>query len=79
MAATATFAYPPAGTPQTVVLFTQAKPGLAANPQAKTGIRVISIPDLRWGRRDIKTVQLLYPSMAKDGGQASGRRRRMVH
>jgi D-alanine transaminase len=59
------FAYPPAGTPQTVVLFTQAKPGLAANPQAKTGIRVISIPDLRWGRRDIKTVQLLYPSMAK--------------
>ena len=59
------FAYPPEGTPLTVVLFTQAKPGLAANPQAKTGIRVISIPDLRWGRRDIKTVQLLYPSMAK--------------
>ena len=59
------FAYPPEGTPLTVVLFTQAKPGLADNPQAKTGIRVISIPDLRWGRRDIKTVQLLYPSMAK--------------
>ncbi|QRZ12432.1 D-amino-acid transaminase [Paracoccus methylovorus] len=59
------FAYPPEDTPQTVVMFTQSKPGLADNPQAKTGIRVISIPDLRWHRRDIKTVQLLYPSMAK--------------
>ena len=66
------FAYPPEGTPLTVVLFTQAKPGLAANPQAKTGIRVISIPDLRWGRRDIKTVQLLYPSMAKMEAKARG-------
>ncbi|MDK8873454.1 MULTISPECIES: D-amino-acid transaminase [Paracoccus] len=59
------FAYPPEDTPQTVVMFTQSKPGLADNPQAKTGIRVISIPDMRWHRRDIKTVQLLYPSMAK--------------
>lgn len=59
------FAYPPEDTPQTVVLFTQSKPGLADNPQARQGLRVISIPDLRWARRDIKTVQLLYPSMAK--------------
>ena len=59
------FAYPPAGTKPTVVLFTQNKPGLAANPQAEIGIKVISVEDLRWGRRDIKTVQLLYPSMAK--------------
>ena len=66
------FAYPPAGTPQTVVLFTQAKPGLADNPAAKTGWRVISIPDQRWARRDIKTVQLLYPSMAKMAAKAAG-------
>ncbi|MCE6950462.1 D-amino-acid transaminase [Cereibacter sphaeroides] len=59
------FAFPPADTKPTVVLFTQSKPGLAANPVAKVGIKVISIPDIRWGRRDIKTVQLLYPSMAK--------------
>ena len=59
------FAYPPEDTPQTVVLFTQSKPGLADNPQARQGLRVISVPDLRWSRRDIKTVQLLYPSMAK--------------
>ena len=30
-----------------------------------SGMKVISIDDLRWGRRDIKTVQLLYPSMGK--------------
>lgn len=49
----------------TLVLFTQSKPGLADSPAAKTGIKVISIEDIRWGRRDIKTVQLLYPSMGK--------------
>ena len=59
------FAYPAADLAPTVVMFTQAKPGLADNPAAKTGWKVISVPDLRWGRRDIKTVQLLYPSMAK--------------
>ena len=59
------FAYPAAGTPQTVVLFTQSKPGLADAPAARTGISVVTIPDRRWGRRDIKTVQLLYPSMGK--------------
>jgi D-alanine transaminase len=66
------FAYPPADTPQTVVLFTQAKPGLADSPMARTGLRVISIPDARWARRDIKTVQLLYPSMGKMMAKAAG-------
>jgi len=56
----------------TIVLFTQAKPGLAENPVAKTGLKVISIEDLRWGRRDIKTVQLLYPSMGKMMAKAAG-------
>ncbi|WP_376877251.1 D-amino-acid transaminase [Albirhodobacter sp. R86504] len=65
------FAYPPADTPPTVVMFTQNKPGLADSPVAKTGIKVISVEDLRWGRRDIKTVQLLYPSMAKMAAKAA--------
>ncbi len=59
------FAYPGPDTKPTLVLFTQSKPGLADNPAAKTGWKVISVPDVRWGRRDIKTTQLLYPSMAK--------------
>ncbi|MBP0482608.1 D-amino-acid transaminase [Sagittula salina] len=56
----------------TLVLFTQNKPGLADSPAAKKGIKVISIEDVRWGRRDIKTVQLLYPSMGKMMAKKAG-------
>jgi len=67
------FAFPdPATTPSTLVMFTQNKPGLAASPAASAGIKVISIPDIRWGRRDIKTVQLLYPSMGKMMAKKAG-------
>jgi D-alanine transaminase len=67
------FAFPdPDEVPPTIVLFTQSKPGLADAPAAKTGIKVISIDDIRWGRRDIKTVQLLYPSMGKMMAKAQG-------
>ena len=67
------FAFPdPAVTPSTLVLFTQSKPGLADSPLAKVGMKVISIEDIRWGRRDIKTVQLLYPSMAKMMAKKAG-------
>ena len=55
----------------TLVLFTQAK-ALADNPAAQTGWSVITIPDRRWARRDIKTVQLLYPSMGKMMAKAAG-------
>jgi D-alanine transaminase len=67
------FAFPdPDTTAPSLVLFTQAKPGLADNPAARDGIRVISIEDIRWGRRDIKTVQLLYPSMGKMMAKKAG-------
>ena len=67
------FAFPdPEETPVTLVMFTQNKPGLADSPAAKTGIKVISIDDIRWGRRDIKTVQLLYPSMGKMMAKKAG-------
>ena len=65
------FAFPDGAAP-TIVLFTQAKPGLADSPASKAGIKVISIPDIRWGRRDIKTVQLLYPSMGKMAAKKAG-------
>ena len=59
------FAFPdPETTPSSIVLFTQVK-NLVNAPAASKGIKVISIDDLRWERRDIKTVQLLYPSMGK--------------
>jgi D-alanine transaminase len=66
------FAFPDPEIAPTVVLFTQSNPGLADNPMAKTGMKVISIPDVRWGRRDIKTVQLLYPSMGKMAAKKAG-------
>lgn len=56
----------------TVVLFTQSVPDLAHPPAAKTGIKVISFDDIRWGRRDIKTVQLLWPSIAKMAAKKAG-------
>lgn len=67
------FVFPdPDETPSSIVLFTQNKPGLATSPVADKGIKVITIDDVRWGRRDIKTVQLLYPSMGKMMAKAAG-------
>jgi len=67
------FVFPdPTITKPTLVLFTQNKPGLADSPAAKKGLKVISIDDIRWGRRDIKTVQLLYPSMGKMMAKKAG-------
>ncbi|PJE37027.1 D-amino acid aminotransferase [Pseudooceanicola lipolyticus] len=65
------FIFPPMDTPSTLFMFTQAKDVLG-NPAAEAGISVVTVPDLRWGRRDIKTVQLLYPSMAKMEAKAKG-------
>ncbi|MDQ7072076.1 MAG: D-amino-acid transaminase [Rhodobacterales bacterium] len=60
------FVFPdPETTPPTMVLFTQNIPNLADSAASKKGNKIISIEDLRWHRRDIKTVQLLYPSMGK--------------
>ncbi|WP_370323490.1 D-amino-acid transaminase [Salipiger bermudensis] len=67
------FVFPdPETTEPTIVLFTQNKPGLADSPAAKKGMKIISIEDQRWGRRDIKTVQLLYPSMGKMMAKKAG-------
>ena len=67
------FVFPdPTKVAPTIVLFTQAK-SIADSPAAKIGHKVISIDDIRWGRRDIKTVQLLYPSMGKMMAKAQGK------
>jgi D-alanine transaminase len=64
------FAWPD-GLKPSLVLFTQAK-SLVKSAAAEKGLRVVSIDDLRWGRRDIKTVQLLWPSLAKMEAKAKG-------
>jgi D-alanine transaminase len=64
------FIWPEGATPS-LVMFTQEKAFEDAEGP-KTGIKVISQPDLRWHRRDIKTVQLLYSSLAKMAAKAAG-------
>lgn len=65
------FLYPAADTPSTLIMFTQHKDLINA-PQANTGIKIASVPDIRWKRRDIKTVALLAPSMGKMQAKQAG-------
>ena len=64
------FAYPARPEP-TLVMFTQKK-ALVDNPLAAHGITVITVPELRWQRRDVKTVGLLAASMAKQAALDAG-------
>ena len=64
------FAYPEDARP-TVVAFTQSRP-LIENPYATTGARVITIPDLRWKRRDIKSTAMLAQAMGKQEAKLKG-------
>jgi len=64
------FAYPADAQPS-LVMFTQAR-AIVESPAAQRGIIVISLPDIRWQRRDIKTVGLLAASMAKQAALNAG-------
>ena len=64
------FSYPKDTAPS-LVMFAQSKP-LIKSDKAETGITVASVPDIRWKRRDIKTVGLLPASMAKQAAAEAG-------
>jgi len=64
------FAFPKGVTP-TLVMFTSVKDIVNAE-SAKTGIGVITVPDIRWSRRDIKSVALLAQVLAKQAAAATG-------
>lgn len=64
------FTIPTHSTPG-LVMFTQEK-NLRNPPQVKTGISVVSVPDIRWKRRDIKTTGLLAQSLAKQSAADAG-------
>jgi D-alanine transaminase len=68
------FLFPPAGTPQTVVCLARSVAPAIAETRAEKGIGVITMPETRWARCDIKTVMLLPASLAKQAAQASGAR-----
>jgi D-alanine transaminase len=64
------FAYPEDAR-QTMIAFTQEK-ALADSAQARTGIRIITIPDIRWRRRDIKSTGMLAQAMGKQAAKEAG-------
>lgn len=61
----------PTGVTPTLVMFTSEKDIVNA-PSAKTGINVITVPDIRWERRDIKSVALLAQVLAKQAAAEAG-------
>src|SRR3977135_2692115 len=64
------FAFPK-GVKPTLVMFTSVKDIINA-PSAKSGIAVITVPDIRWDRRDIKSVALLAQVLAKQAAAEAG-------
>jgi len=62
---------PSADLAPTLVMFTQEK-ALVDNPAARSGIAVATVPDIRWGRRDIKSVMLLAQVLAKQEAARQG-------
>lgn len=56
---------------QTVFMFTQEKP-LVESRGGREGIKLKSMPDLRWARPDIKTTGLLAQVLAKQAAREAG-------
>jgi len=55
----------------TVAMFTQAK-AIANASAAEKGIAVVTVPDQRWQRRDIKSINLLAQVLAKQAAKEAG-------
>ncbi len=64
------FAYPKDITP-TVMAFSFEKE-IINSPKAKSGIKVVTVDDIRWKRRDIKSIALLGQCMAKEQAAKQG-------
>jgi D-alanine transaminase len=64
------FAFPK-GVKPTLIMFTAVKDIVGA-AAARTGISVITLPDIRWARRDIKSVALLAQVLAKQAAAEAG-------
>jgi len=62
---------PEPGMKPSLVMFTQEK-AILVSPTAARGIAVKSLPDIRWARRDIKSVALLAQVLAKQAAAAEG-------
>jgi len=63
------FTFPAANVPATVVCLARSAPPARAEAAAAEGIAVATMPDIRWGRCDIKTVMLLPAALAKQAAR----------
>lgn len=61
----------PEGVAPTLIAFTKAG-ALVDNANATSGVKVVTVPDIRWLRRDIKTVMLLGPVLGKQEAHEKG-------
>jgi D-alanine transaminase len=66
------FLFPPGDVEPTVVCLARSVSQARNEASAATGIAVKTVPDIRWGRCDIKTVMLLPASLAKEAARAEG-------
>jgi D-alanine transaminase len=64
--------FPPEGTAPSVIVTARSLPLSKGNAAAKKGVAVITQPDIRWGRCDIKTVGLLPNVLAKQAAKERG-------
>jgi D-alanine transaminase len=67
-------AFPPAGTPSSIVVTARTLDPAANERLAAEGIAVITVPDDRWSRVDIKTIALLPNVLAKQSARSQGAR-----
>ena len=65
-------AFPSADTPPSMVVTAHAVDRAAADARAETGVAVITTPETRWARCDIKTIALLPNVLAKQQARAAG-------
>ena len=68
------FPFPPAGTPPSVVVTARSNDPARLEQAAAEGIAVITVPDRRWKRVDIKSVALLANVLAKQAAREQGAR-----
>jgi D-alanine transaminase len=67
-------AFPPAGTAPAVVVTARALDGAGNEAAAAKGVGVVTVPDNRWGRPDIKSIALLPNVLAKQAAREQGAR-----
>ena len=68
------FPFPPSGTRPSLVVTARSNDRVRLEKTAAEGIAVVSVPDIRWSRVDIKSVALLPNVLAKQAARDQGAR-----